>query len=348
MDRSRLLGLLPGRSGPAAAAGPRGPGHRRRALQALLAAASALALLLWWLLPSDGAAYPRAPISLATGVSDGVYEKYGVLLKNDLRTALPGVPVRLERTAGSVENIEQVVSGRADFTIAAADAVASYDGPGKNDLRACARLYDDYMQLVVPRDSTVRSARDLRGLRVGVGQAGSGVNLIARRLLTAAGLDTGKDLTAVPVGIDKAPSMLLHHRLDAFFWSGGLPTATVAAMTAPVDHIKLVQLGDLAERLNAMGPQMRYYRQAVMPADTYPTAQGGQAVATIAVANLLITTDHANAALVERLTKAVIDSRDSIGKVVHAAQLVDLRTAVFTDPLPLHAGAERYYRSAKP
>ncbi|SEG04455.1 hypothetical protein SAMN05216223_10328 [Actinacidiphila yanglinensis] len=320
----------------------------RRAFQVVLAAASALALLLWWLLPSSGPSYPKGPISLATGVQSGVYEKYGVLLKKDLRTALPGVKVNLERTEGSVENIEEVVNGQADFTIAAADAVATYNGPGKDHLRACARLYDDYMQLVVPHDSKVQSARDLRGLRVGVGQAGSGVNLITRRLLTAAGLDIDKDITAVPVGIDQAPSMLLSGKLDAFFWSGGLPTAAVSAMASPTDRIRLVQLGDLVAKLHAMGPQMQYYRQAMMPPDAYPNVQGNQSIATIAVANLLVTTDHANAGLVQRLTKAVIDSRDSIGNVVHAAQLVDLRTAVFTDPLPLHVGAERYYRSVKP
>jgi TRAP transporter TAXI family solute receptor len=343
MDLSHLGGRLRRLGAPL-----RGRLAARRVLQGALAAASALALLVWWLLASEGPSYPKAPISLATGVSNGVYEKYGVLLKADLRTALPGVRVGLVHTAGSVENIEDVVSGRADFTIAAADAVEAYHGPGKSDLRACARLYDDYMQLVVPRDSTVQSTRDLKGLRVGVGQAGSGVNLITRRLLTAAGLDIDKDITAVPVGIDQAPSMLLHGKLDAFFWSGGLPTAAVAAMAAPVDRIRLVQLGDLVAKLHAMGPEMAYYRQAMMPADAYPKVQDGQAIATIAVANLLVTTDHANAGLVQRLTKAVIDSRDSIGKVVHAAQLVDLRTAVFTDPLPLHEGAERYYRSVKP
>jgi TRAP transporter TAXI family solute receptor len=309
---------------------------------------SVLALLLWWLLPSNGPSYPRRPISFATGVAHGVYEEYGVLLKSDLATALPGVRVNLRRTAGSVDNVERVASGRADFTIAAADAVADYQGPGKGDLRACARLYDDYMQLVVPRASKVRSARDLRGLRVGVGQAGSGVNLITRRLLTAAGLDITGDIRAYPVGIDQAPAMLMNGELDAFFWSGGLPTAAVTAMATPVDRIRLVQLGDLVPRLHAMGPGMQYYRQAEMPADAYPKAQDNRPVPTVAVANLLVTTDRADAGLVERLTRAVIASRDAIGNKVHAAQLVDLRTAVFTDPLPLHVGAQRYYRSVKP
>jgi TRAP-type uncharacterized transport system substrate-binding protein len=76
--------------------------------------------------------------------------------------------------------------------------------------------------------------------------------------------------------------------------------------------------------------------------------QGGRAVQTIAVANLLITTDRMDTGLVERLTRTVIDSRDRIGQEVHADLLMDLRTAVFTDPLRLHEGAERYNRSVKP
>jgi TRAP transporter TAXI family solute receptor len=327
---------------------PQGRRARRRTLQTVLAAASALALLLWWLLPAGGPGYPRTPLNFATGVANGVYEKYGMLLQSDLRTALPGVTVTLQHTEGSVDNIKRVASGRSDFTIAAADAVASYDGPGKSGLRAVARLYDDYMQLVVPRDSPVHSIRDLRHMTVGVGQADSGVNLITRRLFAAAGMTMNRDVTAEPVGIDQAPAMLLDGRLDAFFWSGGLPTAAVSAMATPVARIKLVQLGDLVAPLHAMGADMAYYRQAVMPADAYPAAQGGKAVPTVAVANLLVTTDRADDGLVQRLTRAVIDSRDEIGTVVHAAQLVDLRTAVFTDPLPLHMGAERYYRSVKP
>src|SRR5205807_10667890 len=96
--------------------------------------------------------------------------------------------------------------------------------------------------------STVGSARDLRHLRVGVGQPGSGVNLIARRLLRAAGLDPEKDVTAVPSGIDTSPRMLRAGKLDAFFWSGGLPTAAVQDL-AQRCRIKLVQLGDLVTPL---------------------------------------------------------------------------------------------------
>ncbi|MDX2648018.1 TAXI family TRAP transporter solute-binding subunit [Streptomyces sp. PA03-1a] len=320
---------------------------RRRAVQAVLAVAAAVALLLWWVLPSDGPSYPKDRVDFATGVRNGVYDTYGKRLQPYLHTDLPGVPVRLVRSEGSVDNVRRVATGKAHFAIAAADAVADYDGPGAGRLRACARLYDDYMQLVVPADSPVRSAKDLRGLRVGIGQPSSGVSLIAQRLLEAADLGEPGDVRRRTVGIDRAPEMLRQGKLDAFFWSGGLPTKTIANL-AETTNVKLVQLGDLVARLHAESDESAYYRQAVMPADAYPMVQGGRAVQTIAVANLLITTDRTDTGLVERLTRTVIDSRDRIGQEVHAAQLMDLRTAVFTDPLRLHAGAERYYQSVKP
>ncbi|TSB19588.1 TAXI family TRAP transporter solute-binding subunit [Streptomyces benahoarensis] len=325
-------------------------GALRRPLSATLCAVAALALLAWWLLPLGGAPSPRGTVTLATGVPTGVYARYGELLRQDLARDMPQLDVRLTRSEGSIDNLRQLTSGRAEFTIATADAVAAYQERGEaggRSLRACARLYDDYMQLVVPEGSRVRSAKDLSGLRVGVGANGSGVQLITRRLLAAAGLDFARDIHPVRVGIDTMPTLLRHGKLDAFFWSGGLPTTAVQHLEARFP-VRLVQLGDLAAALHRQGGKARYYREAVMPADAYPRAQHGQGVKTIAVANLLVTTDREDAALTEAMTRTVIRSRDAIGEEVHAAQKVDLRTAVFTDPLALHRGARRYYVSEKP
>ncbi|MGW1378066.1 TAXI family TRAP transporter solute-binding subunit [Streptomyces sp. NPDC002446] len=326
------------------------PRTGRRTLLAVIAALVALGPALWWLLPTGGEPAPGGRVTLATGVPTGVYARYGELLKQDLARDMPEVDLRLARSEGSVDNLRQLVAGRAQYTIATADAVATYRArgePGADRLRACARLYDDYMQLVVPKGSAVRSTKDLRRLRVGVGADGSGVQLITRRLLEAAGLDFDKDITPVRVGIDRMPKLLERGKLDAFFWSGGLPT-TAVQLLAQRFPVRLVQLGDLTEGLHRQGERTRYYRAAVMPADAYPRAQDGEAVKTIAVTNLLVTTDRADAALTQGITRTVIDSRDWIGREVHAAQKVDLRTAVFTDPLRLHEGARRYYVSVKP
>ncbi|MBH5337339.1 TAXI family TRAP transporter solute-binding subunit [Streptomyces pactum] len=323
---------------------------RRRRLLSSVAAAVALVTLLWWLLPVGSDSTPRGRVVLSTGVPTGVYERYGTLLRADLRRDLPEVEVELLHSQGSVDNLHRVAAGKASFAIATADAAASYaadGGKGAERLRACARLYDDYVQLVVPQGSPVRSAADLAGRRVGVGEDRSGVQLISRRLLTAAGLDLDTDIRAQRVGIDRMTRLMREGELDAFFWSGGLPTKALQDLVRNVP-VRLVPLSDLAGPLHRQGERTRYYRAAVMPPDAYPWVQRGEAIKTIAVANLLVTTEDADAELTEAITRTVIRSRDRIGEEVHAAQKVDLRTAVFTDPLPLHEGAARYYRSVKP
>ncbi|MEU5436731.1 TAXI family TRAP transporter solute-binding subunit [Streptomyces sp. NPDC020719] len=322
---------------------------RRRALQGAAAALVVLGMLLWWLLPF-GASQPSGTITFSTGVRTGVYQRYGELLQRALADDLPDVRIQLQTSEGSQQNLRRVATGQADFTIATADAVEKYrrDGsPGADRLRGCARLYDDYVQLVVPRDSPVRSTADLRSKRVGVGQPGSGVRLLADRLLTAAKLDPARDITPVSAGIDTMPDLLRGGKIDAFFWSGGLPTSAVRLLSQEA-QIRLVPLADLVAALHAEDGTTGFYRPATMPADAYPQAQRGTAVPTIAIANLLVTTDRTDAGLTEEFTHTVIRSRDAIGHEVHAAQLVDLRTAIYTDPLPLHDGARRYYLSAKP
>ncbi|MYW67247.1 TAXI family TRAP transporter solute-binding subunit [Streptomyces sp. SID8379] len=323
---------------------------RRRALTGSAAGLVVFGLLLWWLLPL-GEETPGGTATFSTGTRNGVYVRYGNLLKEALAHDLPRLDVTLDESQGSWDNVTRVATGKADFTIAAADAVAKYQDegrPGAERLRGCVRLYDDYMQLVVPRDSPVRKVADLRGKKVAVGGARSGVQLIAEKVLAAADLDMHKDIQPVELGISDMADALTSGKIDAFFWSGGLPTTNVKELSKKFP-IRLVEMGSLLDRLREQSdPSARYYRAAVMPADAYPRAQQGKTVNTLAVANLLVTTDRTSPELTEAVTRTVIDSRDGIGNQVHAAQLVDLRTAVYTDPLALHEGARRYYRSVKP
>ncbi|KOG07767.1 MULTISPECIES: TAXI family TRAP transporter solute-binding subunit [Streptomyces] len=323
---------------------------RRRVLAVSAALLAVCGVLVWWLVPF-GPPAPSGSVTFSTGVPTGVYQQYGELLKGALAQDLPEVSIRLTNSEGSQQNLARLASGEADFTIATADAVAQYQRerrPGFEQLRACARLYDDYVQLVVPRDSPVRKVQDLKNLRVGVGQDGSGVRLIADRVLAAAGITPLRDIEPVAAGIDTMPDLLEQGRLDAFFWSGGLPTEAVQAL-ADRFLVRLIPLdAQVVDRLHDVGPSTRHYRSAEIPADAYAQAQDGRPIDTLAVANLLVTTAKADVDLVEGFTRTVIRSRDRIGAQVHPAQLVDLRTAVYTEPLTLHEGARRYYRSVKP
>jgi TRAP transporter TAXI family solute receptor len=323
---------------------------RRRALQGAAAGAVVVGLLLWWLLPL-GEDPPSGTITFSTGTTSGVYYEYGSRLRTELAEDMPRLDVNLTASNGSQENVARVAEGRADFAIAAADAVATYEAQHHGSaarLRGVARLYDDYVQLVVPRDSQVRSIADLKGKTVATGLPRSGVRLIADRVLKAAGLDPAKDLTAVSEGIDTGPERLKLGKIDAFFWSGGVPTAGLEKLADDFTFRFVPIDADLVAKMHEQDDATGYYRATNMPESAYPTIQNGSTVPTIAVSNLLMTRTDMNPRLTEWLTRTVIKSRDGIGAHVHSAQLVDLRTAIYTDPLPLHEGARRYYRSVKP
>jgi TRAP transporter TAXI family solute receptor len=319
---------------------------RSRALQGAVAGFLAFGLLLWWLLP--GEAPPGGTIVFSTGSTGGVYEAYGKDLSQEFAKDMPDLKVDLKTSDGSQDNVGRVASGEADFAIAAADAVESYalEHPEKAArLRGVARLYDDYVQLVVPRDSAIDSVADLKGKRVAIGLDSSGVRLIANRVLEAEGIDPAEDITPFAYGINDVKQ--LGRTIDAFFWSGGLPTNGLKAL-AETSSFKFVPItAEFVAKLHTQGGATRYYRPANIPEAAYD-GQDAYAVPTIAVSNLLITRKDLDPRLTEWLTRTVIRSRDDIGSKVHSAQLVDLRTAIYTSPLQQHEGAQRYYRSVKP
>ncbi|MFH9402405.1 TAXI family TRAP transporter solute-binding subunit [Streptomyces sp. NPDC017638] len=323
---------------------------RRTAFKGAAVGVVALGLLLWWLLPL-GDKPPSGTIVFSTGTARGVYQEYGERLRTEMDRDMPGLTVKLLTSAGSQENVERVATGQADFTIAAADAVAAYElrhGSGAGRLRGVARLYDDYLQLIVSPDSDIRNVADLRHKRVAIGLPDSGVRLIAERVLRAAGIDPREDIIPAGDGIDVGPARLRAGKIDAFFWSGGLPTKGLAAL-AKKGAFRFVPIDDdLMARLHGQGESARYYRSTNIPESAYPTVQQGAPVPTIAVSNVLMTRTDVDPRLTEWVTRTVIKSRDGIGAHVHSAQLVDLRTAIYTDPLPLQEGARRYYRSVKP
>ncbi|SDS72550.1 TAXI family TRAP transporter solute-binding subunit [Jiangella sp. DSM 45060] len=286
-----------------------------------------------------------APVVVAGGGTTGVYYAYGDRLAGELGGRL-GVDAGVVETAGSVENLGRVAAGEAllGFTAAdaAADAVAGR-APFEEPLpiRAVARLYDDLVHVVVPAGSDVDELADLRGRRVSLGAVGSGTELIARRLLAAAGVDEG-ELVADPLGIDGSIAALLAGELDAFFWSGGLPTPGVAelARTQPIRLLELTKEAAVVSRAYD-----GVYRQAVVPAGAYDLTAP---VTTLAVPNILVTGADADDALIAEVTATLFERRAAIAADVGAAAQLNGRRAIYTGPVELHPGALRHYRALKP
>jgi TRAP transporter TAXI family solute receptor len=301
-------------------------------------------------------------IVIAGGVDGGVYARYAAAVSEALSASTRGrVQLDVLSTAGSVDNLHRLATGEATFAICAADAVvdaanaspgpttapASPASPGPapataatapTAYRAVARLYDDYIHLVVKAASPIHELEDLRGRQVAVGGPTSGTEFVARRILASAGLSG--QAGERPLGLADAIAALEHDRVDAVFWSGGLPTERMA--TAARSHsLRLVALGESVPNLRRMyGP---VYRQGRIPAETYA---GVDAVDTVAFPDLLMTTSRTPDPVVLEVVAAMFAHPDLIGRVP-TGQLLNRADAIFTEPVPLHPAALRYFRDEK-
>jgi hypothetical protein len=206
---------------------------------------------------------------------------------------------------------------------------------------AIARVYDDYLHLVVPTSAGIDRLEELARRRVSLGPAGSGTALMAERVLDVAGLPVDA-LRVQRLGINESIAALQAGTLDAFFWSGGLPTTGVAELAARLP-LGLVPLGGQSAPLRRrFGP---VYRTAIVPPGVYALTRR---VSTIAVANLLVCRADADRDGVRALTEALFTGRDAVARRVPQAEALDERSAIATFPLPLHAGAQEHYRAVKP
>lgn len=296
-------------------------------------------------LPPEAPRYPPGEVRLLTGGTQGVYYAFGHEIARVARAGLPDAPVTAVSTSGSVDNLRGAASGDRVVAFSALDAAAEAvrgSGPFREPLpvTALARVYDDYLHVVARRDGGPASLADLRGRRVSLGALGSGTALIARRVLDAAGIAPG-DLRVSQLGIDDSLAALARDEIDAFFWSGGLPTAAVADLAGEVP-IALLPVVEPVRVLRETG--LAVYRPATVPAEEYGLTAP---VDTLAVPNVLVVRADADAGLVEALTRLLFERRADISATVPLAGALDRRSAVFTSPLDLHAGALAYYRAVQ-
>jgi len=286
-------------------------------------------------------------LSIATGGTGGVYFVYGGALADQITQNIEGVEATAESTSASVDNMQLIADESSDvaFTLAdtAADAVEgreSFDGDPV-PAQALALLYNNYTQVVTTADSGIESIEDLQGRSVSVGSPGSGTEVIALRVLEAAGLDPDADIDRQQLGVDESVDAVRDGTIDAFFWSGGLPTGAVTDL-ATTDQIVLLPtteyLGALRERYGEV------YQEATIPAGTYEGFD--QDVSVIAVPNYLVVNESMDEEMAYNITRLLFDQQDALAQAHPEANNLDINTAPQVPPLELHPGALRYYDEA--
>ncbi|MFJ8582474.1 TAXI family TRAP transporter solute-binding subunit [Micromonospora sp. NPDC093277] len=286
-------------------------------------------------------------IFLATGNTTGVYYQLGGGYADLISQHLPGYEARAEPTGASVENVNRLGSGDMEIAFSLADTAAdavtgrgAFDGRPQQ-VRALARIYRNYTHLIVRADRKINTFADLRGRRISTGSPKSGTDIIAGRLLTAAGINPDRDIQRLNLSLPETVQEMRAGSLDAMFFSGGLPTPGIKdLLTSAPGAFRLLPLDDLIEPLTAQYGSV--YTTATLPMEVYGSAVP---TPTITVANVILVRADMPDQLAYDLTRVLFAHQSELVPVHPEAANFTRESAAGTDPIPLHPGAARYYRN---
>jgi uncharacterized protein len=300
----------------------------RRAL-ALAAAALLLAGCGGGSVGGDEQESPRETLTIATGGKGGIYAVYGARLARAINKRLDGYRGRTLETSGSVQNLLRLRDGKAKIALTLGDtALDAVEGREAFDqpvpMRALAQIYPSYIQLVTRSGAPIRRVQDVAGKRVSIGSPHSGTEVVAERILDVAGVEPERKR----LGVAASAAALEAGEIDAFFWSGGVPTAAITQL-AKRTPVALVGLGGWTREMRTRWGGV--YERAAIPAGTYGLAA---AVPTVSIPNYIVVDEQIDAALAHDVTKLLFDSRLVTDRA--SAQRV-------IAPVGLHQGALEYY-----
>lgn len=283
-------------------------------------------------------------VNILTGGTSGVYYPLGVALSQVYGEKIEGVRTQVQSTKASVENLNLLQQGRGELALALGDSVKlGWEGDteagfkGKLDkLRGVAAMYPNYIQLVASKESGIKTLTDLKGRSLSVGAAKSGTELNSRAIFAAAGM-TYKDLGKVEyLPFAESVELIKNRQLDATLQSAGLGVASIRDLSTSID-VQIVSIpAEIVEKLGAP------YVAVTIPANTY-TGQT-EDVPSAAVVNFLVTHEGVSEDLVYQMTKQMFENLDKLVAAHGAAKRISLQEATQGMPVPLHPGAERYYK----
>jgi TRAP transporter TAXI family solute receptor len=312
---------------------------RTRAARAILV--SALLAFAWPVAAQQG-----NRISITTGGTGGVYYPLGGGMANILSKYVPGMQATAEVTGGSVDNLKLIGAGKSEVGFSMVDAAwEAAQGQDKfKDAKVNARtlmvLYPNRMQIVTVDGTGVTKLSDLKGKRVSTGAPGSGVEVMALRVLEAVGIDPKKDIKQERLGASESVNAIKDRKIDAFFWVGGVPTAAITDLAAtPGTKVRLL---DHAEALDAMNKK---YGPLYVKGIIAPTSYQGmdKPVENIDVWNILVTSDKMTDKMAYDIVKTLMEKKPELVAVHKEAQNIDLKYQKIGSPLPYHPGAQKYF-----
>ena len=286
-------------------------------------------------------------VSIASGGTGGTYYPLAGAMAAIWNDGVKGMNAAAQTTGASVANVNLLREGKADIIFVQND-IAYYAVNGLElfkdkafpDMKGMAILYPETCQLIVLADSGIKDVAGLKGKKVAVGAAGSGVEANARQIMAAAGV-TYADIQVQYLSFNEAASNLKDGNIDAAFLTAGHPTAAVQDISATKD-INVVKIDDaIVAKLQSTYP---FYTKTTIPAGTYKGVDAD--TQTVAVQAMLAVSAKLDAAVVEKMLQtmyAAAGSERLTAAHAKAGAMITLQNAQAGMSLPLHAGAEKFY-----
>jgi TRAP transporter TAXI family solute receptor len=289
-------------------------------------------------------------LSIATGNTGGVYYPYGGGLARVISQSVPNVDATAEVTAASVDNLKLIQLGKADIAFVLTDTLDDAihgRGPFAKmpvKARTLAVLYPNYTQVGTIEGKGINRLADLKGRVVSTGSPGSGTEVIAFRVLRAAGIDPDKDIRKQSLTVNASVDALKDGKIDAFFWSGGLPTAALLDLAhTPGISIRLLSNDDVLPALQrSYGASIYFLRN--IPKGTYPGPANNEGdVPVVSVTIVLAVHESMPEQLAFDITRTLFEHQAELAAIHPEAKNLSLLTATEGSPAPFHEGAIRYY-----
>jgi TRAP transporter TAXI family solute receptor len=286
-------------------------------------------------------------ISIATGGTGGVYYPLGGGMAAALSKYVPGMQATAEVTGGSVANLQLIGTGKPYIALSMADATLdAYKGQDKFSgrpvpVRTLAVLYPNRMHVVTITATGIKRIADLKGKRLSTGSGGSATEVMAFRVIEAAGLDRDRDMTRERLGVAESVNALKDRKIDGFFWVGGLPTAAVTDLAnSPGVTIQMIDHADLVPAMNKKYGNL--YVKDTIGKDIYKGMATDNAQAT--VMNILITHEKMDDKTAYTIVKTLFDKREDLIRAHKEAENIKLENQkTEASSVPWHPGAIKYF-----
>jgi len=287
----------------------------------------------------------KVNLIIATGGTSGTYYPFGGAMAQIWNTNIKGMNVTAQATGASKENIRLVGKGEAELAIVQNDVmdyamkgIELFNGEKVETFSTIATLYPEIVQIVVARDSNIKSVADFKGRSVSVGDAGSGVGANAKQILEAYGL-TFNDLGAKRLSFKESAAALKDKQIEAFFVTAGSPNPAIQEI-ATIGGVKLLSI-DAAAKQKLMD-KYKFYTAYTIKKETYNGMT--EDADTVAVKATLIVKKSLAENVVYNLTKTLFDQQAALAQAHAKGKELSLQEGVKGVSVPFHPGAEKYFR----